>query len=193
MIKYQVRAAGAVIGSAVDDALGAPFEFGPAGAFSARFPVPRAGEAPRGEAPARTEMAGGGGWEAGEATDDTQMAVLVADSLLARDGLDLPDVFARFRRWAASEPKDIGLQTEDVLTNGMARPLDGAAPRPDARPGRPRAAPAGPARPGRPARRPVGRGPSLSRGSRWGGGLARGCERRVRVVFADVRNCGRWC
>ncbi|MEY9943311.1 ADP-ribosylglycohydrolase [Kitasatospora sp. GAS1066B] len=33
--------------------------------------------------------------------------------------MDLPDIFARFQRWAASEPKDIGLQTEDVLSNGM--------------------------------------------------------------------------
>ncbi|MET7932016.1 ADP-ribosylglycohydrolase family protein, partial [Streptomyces sp. NPDC005349] len=53
------------------------------------------------------------------------MAVLVAESLLERGGLDLPDIFARFQRWAASEPKDIGLQTEDVLTNGM--PWDLAA------------------------------------------------------------------
>ncbi|MEV5445571.1 ADP-ribosylglycohydrolase family protein [Streptomyces sp. NPDC052644] len=103
-----LRAAGAVVGSAVGDALGAPFEFGPEGAFSARFPEPRAGG----------EMCGGGGWDPGEATDDTQMAVLVGESLLERGGLDLPDVFARFQRWAAAEPKDIGLQTEDVLTSG---------------------------------------------------------------------------
>ncbi|WP_161304590.1 ADP-ribosylglycohydrolase family protein [Streptomyces sp. SID5785] len=109
------RVAGAVVGSAVGDALGGPFEFGPQGAFSARFPVPGAGG----------EMCGGGGWDPGEATDDTQMAVLVAESLLERGGLDLPDVFARFQRWAAAEPKDIGLQTEDVLTNGM--PWDLAA------------------------------------------------------------------
>ncbi|MEV7869665.1 ADP-ribosylglycohydrolase family protein [Streptomyces sp. NPDC088124] len=103
------RAAGVIVGSAVGDALGGPFEFGPQGAFSARFPVPGAGG----------EMRGGGGWDPGEATDDTQMAVLVAESLLEGGGLDLPDIFARFQRWAASEPKDIGLQTEDVLTNGM--------------------------------------------------------------------------
>ncbi len=108
-MKWIQRAAGAVVGSAVGDALGAPFEFGPQGAFSARFPAPGAGG----------EMCGGGGWDPGEATDDTQMAVLVAESLLERGGLDLPDIFARFQRWAASEPKDIGLQTEDVLTNGM--------------------------------------------------------------------------
>ncbi len=110
-MKWIQRAAGAVVGSAV----GGPFEFGPQGAFSARFPTPGAGD----------EMSGGGGWDPGEATDDTQMAVLVAESLLERRGLDLPDIFARFQRWAASDPKDIGLQTEDVLTNGM--PWDLAA------------------------------------------------------------------
>jgi ADP-ribosylglycohydrolase len=102
------RAVGAVVGSAVGDALGAPFEFGPAGAFSARFPLGVAAE----------EMCGGGGWEPGEATDDTQMAVHLGESLLERGGLDLPDIFARFQQWASSDPKDIGLQTEDVLTSG---------------------------------------------------------------------------
>jgi ADP-ribosylglycohydrolase len=102
------RAGTAVLGSAVGDALGAPFEFGPEGAFSARFPAPGHGG----------EMSGGGGWDPGEATDDTQMAVLVGESLLERGGLDLADVFARFRRWAAADPKDIGLQTEAVLTGG---------------------------------------------------------------------------
>ncbi|MFD3961679.1 MULTISPECIES: ADP-ribosylglycohydrolase family protein [Streptomyces] len=107
------RVAGAVVGSAAGDALGAPFEFGPAGAFSTRFPD------------GVGLLCGGGGWDPGEATDDTQMAVLVGESLLERGGLDLPDVFDRFRRWAGSEPKDIGLQTEDVLTNG--EPWDRAA------------------------------------------------------------------
>ncbi|MFE5143685.1 ADP-ribosylglycohydrolase family protein [Streptomyces fagopyri] len=104
----ELRALGSVLGSAVGDALGAPFEFGPEGAFSARFPEPGHGG----------EMCGGGGWEPGEATDDTQMAVLVGESLLDRGGLELPDVFGRFQRWAAAEPKDIGLQTEAVLSSG---------------------------------------------------------------------------
>jgi ADP-ribosylglycohydrolase len=111
------RALGAVLGSAVGDALGAPFEFGPEGAFSARFP--KAGHG--------GEMCGGGGWDPGEATDDTQMAVLVGESLVEHGGADLPDVFRRFQRWAAAGPKDIGLQTEDVLTNGA--PWDLAAVR----------------------------------------------------------------
>ncbi|MET9481477.1 ADP-ribosylglycohydrolase family protein [Streptomyces sp. NPDC006638] len=107
------RAAGAVVGSAVGDALGAPFEFGPAGVFSARFPD------------GVGAMCGGGGWDPGEATDDTQMAVLVGESLLEHGGLEPADVFDRFRRWAAADPKDIGLQTEDVLTSG--EPWDRAA------------------------------------------------------------------
>lgn len=118
-MKWIQRAAGAIVGSAVGDALGGPFEFGPQGAFSARFPAPGAGD----------EMCGGGGWDPGEATDDTQMAVLVGESLLERGGLDLPDIFARFQRWAASDPKDIGLQTEDVLTNGMPWDLAAASHR----------------------------------------------------------------
>jgi ADP-ribosyl-[dinitrogen reductase] hydrolase len=113
------RVAGALVGSAVGDALGAPFEFGPPGRFSARFPVPARG--------AKTEMCGGGslGWEPGEFTDDTQMALLVAASLLARGGLDEADLFDRFRAWAEAEPPDIGNQTRAVL--GSGRPWDVAA------------------------------------------------------------------
>ncbi|WP_329122594.1 ADP-ribosylglycohydrolase family protein [Streptomyces sp. NBC_01353] len=107
------RAVGAVLGSAVGDALGAPFEFRLPGIFRERFPD------------GVGEMCGGGGWDPGEATDDTQMAVLVGESLLDQGGLDLPDVFDRFRRWAAAEPKDIGLQTESVLSSGD--PWDTAA------------------------------------------------------------------
>jgi len=113
------RVAGALVGSAVGDALGAPFEFGPPGQFSARFPVPARGT--------KTEMCGGGslGWEPGEFTDDTQMALLVAASLLERDGLDEADLFDRFRTWAEAEPPDIGNQTHAVL--GSGRPWEVAA------------------------------------------------------------------
>ncbi|MGW1172869.1 ADP-ribosylglycohydrolase family protein [Kitasatospora sp. NPDC002543] len=107
------REAGAVLGAAVGDALGAPYEFGPADAFSARFP----------DTPG--DLVAGGGWARGEATDDTQMAVLVAESLVERGELDLPDVFDRFRRWADAGPSDIGIQTETVLGSGL--PWDTAA------------------------------------------------------------------
>jgi ADP-ribosyl-[dinitrogen reductase] hydrolase len=113
------RVAGALVGSAVGDALGAPFEFGPAGQFSARFPSPARG--------VRTEMCGGGslGWEPGEFTDDTQMALLVASSLVERGRLDEADVFDRFRTWLKAGPSDVGNQTRAVL--GSGRPWDVAA------------------------------------------------------------------
>src|SRR4051812_21801753 len=113
------RVAGALVGSAVGDALGAPFEFGPAKRFSARFPSPARG--------VQTEMCGGGsfGWAAGEFTDDTQMARLVATSLVERANLDEGDVFDRFRRWLEAGPPDVGNQTRAVL--GSGRPWDIAA------------------------------------------------------------------
>jgi ADP-ribosyl-[dinitrogen reductase] hydrolase len=113
------RVAGALIGSAVGDALGAPFEFGPPGQFTARFPVAARGVA--------TEMCGGGslGWEPGEFTDDTQMALLLASSLVQQGDLDEADVFERFRAWARADPPDIGNQTRAVLRSG--RPWHAAA------------------------------------------------------------------
>ncbi|MEJ7772996.1 MAG: ADP-ribosylglycohydrolase family protein [Geodermatophilaceae bacterium] len=108
------REAGALIGSVVGDALGAPFEFQPDGSYGKRFPADARG--------VRTEMCGGGamGWAPGEFTDDTQMALLLASSLIECGGLDEVDVFARFRSWAAAGPRDIGDQTHAVLTSGQA-------------------------------------------------------------------------
>ncbi|UGQ12231.1 ADP-ribosylglycohydrolase family protein [Yinghuangia sp. ASG 101] len=120
MATWEQRAVGAVVGAAVGDALGGPFEFGPAGAFSARFPERAASRGADAD-----EMCGGGGWDPGEATDDTQMAVLVGESLVERGELDASDIFDRFRRWARADPKDIGVQTETVLGSGL--PWDAAA------------------------------------------------------------------
>ena len=70
------HAIGALVGAAVGDALGAPFEFTPlAGEYSAEFPVPVLGGV--------GELTGGGGWAPGEFTDDTQMALGLAESLIA--------------------------------------------------------------------------------------------------------------
>ena len=114
------RAVGCVVGSAVGDALGAPFEFGPEGAFSARFPRPGQGG----------EMCGGGGWEPGEATDDTQMAVLVGESLLEHGGLEP----ATRRRGRARPSPRAGADRPD-----RRRPAGSA-------PGRPRRGTSGPPR-----------------------------------------------
>jgi ADP-ribosylglycohydrolase len=65
-------------------------------------------------------MVGGGGyrWAPGQFTDDTEMAVIVAESLLACGGLDADDQLARFRAWGASA-KDVGNLTREVLGSGL--------------------------------------------------------------------------
>jgi ADP-ribosyl-[dinitrogen reductase] hydrolase len=95
------RAAGVILGTAAGDALGAPYEFQP----------------PRGPELA-VVMEGGGGWEVGEWTDDTSMAVAIAE--VAAAGADLRDEEAQdtiVRRWVEwkKSAKDVGIQTRDVL------------------------------------------------------------------------------
>ena len=89
------RITGALVGAAVGDALGAPFEFRPPRTFAMAFPSPNL----RGSG----EMIGGGGfeWAPGEFTDDTQMGVLLAQSLVdARHDLNPDDLWRRWRAWA---------------------------------------------------------------------------------------------
>ena len=105
------RAAGVLLGLACGDALGAPYEFGPA----------MAGDAAVG-------MIGGGpfGWEPGEWTDDTSMAIpiLEAAERALSDGNDLldhlDDVVGAWYRWSL-DAKDVGSQTRAVL-GSAARP-----------------------------------------------------------------------
>src|SRR5512143_2895143 len=106
------RAIGCIVGSAVGDALGAPFEFGPPLQYSARFPSPVHGGI--------GEMVGGGGfgWAPGQFTDDSEMAVIVAESLLACDGVDADDQLERLRAWGA-RATDVGDLTREVLTSGL--------------------------------------------------------------------------
>ena len=109
------RAAGALLASACGDALGAGYEFGP----------PRI----HGE---DVDMVGGGtfGWAPGEWTDDTSMAVVIAE--VAARGADLRDpgvldeITAGFVSWAKHAP-DVGIQTRNVLTHVVAGPTAAAA------------------------------------------------------------------
>src|SRR5947209_10864477 len=103
------RAAGAIVGMAAGDALGAPYEFQPP--FPDDF-VP--------------EMRGGGAWETGEWTDDTSMAVPILQAAARGDRLDDPAVLAgivaAWTDWARSA-KDVGIQTRQVL-GGIREPSE---------------------------------------------------------------------
>ena len=102
------RAIGCLVGAAVGDALGAPFEFLPAGVYARRFPTPERG--------GTGEMIGGGsfGWAPGEFTDDTQMGLVIARSLLTHGRYDLDDIWTRWRTWAATS-SDVGSTTRNAL------------------------------------------------------------------------------
>lgn len=78
------RYRGALLGLAVGDALGTTLEFKPPGSF---VPV--------------TGMTGGGpfGLQPGQWTDDTSMALCLAESLLARNDFDPIDQLQRYMRW----------------------------------------------------------------------------------------------
>ncbi|MGV0787573.1 ADP-ribosylglycohydrolase family protein [Mycolicibacterium sp. XJ2] len=97
------RAVGALLGTAAGDALGAPYEFAP----------PRRPEL-------EVAMVGGGafGWEPGEWTDDTSMAIAIAEA--AANGADLrdeeilDDIVDRWHEWMQAA-KDVGIQTSQVL------------------------------------------------------------------------------
>lgn len=108
----QIQAAiGSLVGAAVADALGAPFEFKPAGKYKEHFPNRVLGGI--------GEMIGGGGfkWAPAEFTDDTQMALAMAEAFIANNGeYDAKSVWEHFVSWAATA-KDIGNTTYQSLSH----------------------------------------------------------------------------
>jgi len=107
--KQKQAAVGALIGAAVGDALGAPFEFKPGGTYKKRFPQAIVG--------GTGEMIGGGafGWAPGEFTDDTQMAMALAEAILAEGGEFNPErVWSHFVAWT-KQASDIGNTTSASL------------------------------------------------------------------------------
>jgi ADP-ribosylglycohydrolase len=78
------RYRGSLLGLATGDALGTTLEFKLPGSF-----------------PPLTDMVGGGpfGLEPGQWTDDTSMALCLAESLIARRGFDPIDQLERYLRW----------------------------------------------------------------------------------------------
>lgn len=109
------RAHGVLIGTAIGDALGAPIEFQP----PVHYPTP-------------ITMTGGGGfnWAPGEWTDDTSMAIIIAQALAAHgtlaDGPALDAIAAGFHDWAETAP-DVGVQTSSTLRTARRQGHDASA------------------------------------------------------------------
>ncbi len=109
------RACGVLLATAAGDALGAGYEFGP--------PLPD---------DELVTMRGGGGcnWAPGEWTDDTAMAIAIAE--VAATGADLRSVdaqdriVARWVGWSRTAP-DVGIQTSQVLGQVLDGGVSGAA------------------------------------------------------------------
>ncbi|MCQ6561515.1 ADP-ribosylglycohydrolase family protein [Paenibacillus mendelii] len=101
------RYQGCLIGLAAGDALGTTVEFSPPGTFA---PV--------------TDMVGGGVFNLvpGQWTDDTSMALCLAESLLEVEGFDPADHMSRYRKWmregylsSTGVCFDIGNATRDAI------------------------------------------------------------------------------
>jgi len=114
------RAIGALLGLAVGDAVGTTLEF-----------------TARDSRPPLTDMVGGGpfGLEPGQWTDDTAMALALADSLLARGGLDEQDLLRRFVAWhergeysCTGHCFDIGFTTREALARWKRSGADHPGP-----------------------------------------------------------------
>ena len=114
------RAKGALVGLALGDAVGTTLEF-----------------TSRDTRPPVTDLVGGGPFAlaAGEWTDDTSMALCLAESLLERGGLDVKDLMVRFLRWREEGYNsvtgvcfDIGNATDGALRSfrKTGEPLSGS-------------------------------------------------------------------
>ena len=101
------RYQGSLLGLACGDAVGTSVEFSPRGSFT---PL--------------TDMRGGGpfGLQAGQWTDDTSMALCLAESLITKQGFDAHDQMTRYVNWwrwgylsATGECFDIGMTVCSAL------------------------------------------------------------------------------
>lgn len=98
------RAHGVLLGLACGDALGRPVEFKSEARIAEEYGTV-------------TEMIGHGSHSqpAGTVTDDTEMALCIARSLIDQDDFDAGDIADRFLNWYHDGPFDIGLMTADAL------------------------------------------------------------------------------
>jgi len=97
------RARGVMLGLAVGDALGAALEWSHPEQIERRYGGPL------------RDLVASPTWDMGEWTDDTAMAIELAESLADRGGYDEDDLLARYLVWSRSGPKDIGVTVSKAL------------------------------------------------------------------------------
>jgi ADP-ribosyl-[dinitrogen reductase] hydrolase len=104
-MSLESRSVGCLLGLACGDALGRPVEFQSSIAISEEY-----GRV--------TEMYGDGthGKPAGTVTDDTDLALGIAHSLVECGEFNGADVAQRFAEWYESDPFDVGLMTADAIS-----------------------------------------------------------------------------
>jgi ADP-ribosylglycohydrolase/fructose-1,6-bisphosphatase/inositol monophosphatase family enzyme len=92
------RAQGCLLGQLAGDSLGSLVEFQSASRVASLYP-----EGPR-------QLADGGTWNtlAGQATDDSEMALALSRSILERGRFEVEAAFEAYAAWRRSEPFDIG-------------------------------------------------------------------------------------
>ena len=95
------RAQGCLLGQLAGDSLGSLVEFEDAGTIREMYPN------------GVRELADGGVWDtlAGQPTDDSEMALALARSIVRNEGFAIDDIRASYVRWRGSGPFDIGTTT----------------------------------------------------------------------------------
>jgi fructose-1,6-bisphosphatase/inositol monophosphatase family enzyme/ADP-ribosylglycohydrolase len=109
------RAQGALLGQVAGDSLGGLVEFESAATIAARDPV------------GPSLLVNGGRWDllAGQPTDDSEMALALARSLVAEQGFERGAVLAAYREWLHSSPFDVG-DTVGAALRGHPNPASQA-------------------------------------------------------------------
>lgn len=101
---------GCMIGLACGDALGVPVEFKSREAIYEEFGVIE-------------NMVGGGTWgkPAGTVSDDTEMALCVAEGIIENPKDPVPSIGERFVRWYENEPFDVGVCCSIVIARMLGK------------------------------------------------------------------------
>jgi len=99
------RAQGAMLGQVIGDSLGARVEAKPANEIARLYPN------------GLRELADGGIYHlmAGQPTDDSEMALALARSIVREGKCDTARVLDAYRQWITSRPVDVGMTTEKGL------------------------------------------------------------------------------